>query len=124
MLDQFKHRIHTFDYQLSSSHINTIVVDEDAIEAPVPVIDKNEEKYRCKLHSVLHCESCKDTFTLNETEESQELEEGWLSHQLTFQKTGAERDSRVDPNSLVVIDPRERMSTVQQLPKHKYIKRD
>ena len=57
----------------------------------------------CALHGIVACQSCQDTFGQVKPEES---DEGWLAHELIFEKVAGERDLRYDPDELLVIDPR------------------
>ena len=56
----------------------------------------------CRLHAVINCKSCKDTFGMQVVES----EQGWLAHKLIFDKEVGHKDTRNDPYQLVVIDPK------------------
>ena len=61
----------------------------------------------CKLHGLVGCESCRDTFGLKEQQDGGG-EEGWLMHRLVFDREAGYRELRGDLDQLKVIDPRER----------------
>lgn len=60
----------------------------------------------CKLHGLVGCESCRDTFGGPKEEGN---EEGWLMHRLVFDKDAGYREIRADLDQLQVIDPRDRI---------------
>lgn len=61
----------------------------------------------CKLHGLVCCESCRDTFGVAMPGDV-EGEEGWLLHRLVFDQEAGYRDARVALDQLQVIDPRDR----------------
>src|SRR5438270_372469 len=64
-----------------------------------------EDAELCTLHSVPNCLSCQDTFGQAQDDVT---DEGWLSHQLVFEKDHKGKDlmrRRDDPNDFIVIDP-------------------
>lgn len=69
---------------------------------------KKEHDFICTLHSIKGCKSCRDTFG---TQKDEGTEEGWKHHMLVFENE-REKDLGNDPNELVVIDPRERMNSM------------
>ncbi|CAG8648117.1 12018_t:CDS:2, partial [Cetraspora pellucida] len=74
-------------------------------DKPVTISENAE---LCILHSVPNCLSCQDTFGQPQTEDT---DEGWLSHRLVFEKDYRGKDlmqRRDDPDDYVVIDPLER----------------
>jgi peptidyl-prolyl cis-trans isomerase SDCCAG10 len=66
----------------------------------------------CKLHGLVGCESCRDTFG-GRTEEG--TEEGWLMHRLVFDKEAGYRQIRGDLDQLSVIDPRDRVKPKESM---------
>ncbi|CAG8510451.1 3534_t:CDS:2, partial [Racocetra fulgida] len=74
-------------------------------DKPVTISENAE---LCMLHSVPNCLSCRDTFGQPQTEDT---DEGWLSHRLVFEKDYRGKDlmqRRDDPDDYIVIDPLER----------------
>lgn len=65
----------------------------------------------CKLHGLVGCESCRDTFGGKLQKEG--TEDGWLMHRLVFDKDAGYREMRSDLDSLAVIDPRDRQKSKQ-----------
>ena len=62
----------------------------------------------CKLHGLLNCLSCKNTFNVNLNSETADFDEkDWLMHKLVFDRRELEGQVREDLKELVVIDPRE-----------------
>lgn len=61
----------------------------------------------CKLHGLVNCQSCRDTFGQGEMA-GPEAEEGWLMHRLIFDREAGYRELRTDLDQLQVIDPRTR----------------
>lgn len=63
----------------------------------------------CRLHGLVNCLSCRDTFGRQEEAGG---DEGWLMHRLVFDKEHGYRELREDLDSLVVIDPREKSKEI------------
>lgn len=80
----------------------------DKLRGIEPEIEEREEEEGepCRLHAVVNCKSCKDTFGMQITES----EQGWLAHKLVFAKEVGHKDTRNDPYQLQVIDPLARKS--------------
>lgn len=83
----------------------------DNIEKNSTLNSKKEHDFVCTLHFIKGCKSCRDTF---ETQKDEGTEEGWKHHMLIFENE-REKDVRNDPNELIVIDPRERMNSMNLL---------
>lgn len=66
----------------------------------------------CKLHGLLDCLSCKDTFNVNlNANASDDFDEkDWMMHKLVFDRRELEGQVREDLKELVVIDPREQIN--------------
>lgn len=66
----------------------------------------------CKLHGLLNCLSCRDTFNINlNAAESENLDEkDWMMHKLVFDRRELEGQVREDLKDLIVIDPREQQA--------------
>lgn len=72
-------------------------------------IEPSKQLDICKLHGLVNCESCRNTFGIQGKGGSSDLgEEGWLMHRLVFDKEAGYREIRNDLDQLKVIDPRER----------------
>lgn len=72
-----------------------------------------KERKRCKLHDIPGCESCFDL----SLEEEDETDEGWISHQLVFDKDLKGKDlmqRKETVDDYVVIDPRDREAKAKQ----------
>lgn len=67
----------------------------------------------CKLHGLVNCLSCKDTFGVDD-ETGAIGEEGWLMHRLVFDKDTGYKEIREELTNLVVIDPRERAKEIKK----------
>ncbi|CAG8499877.1 11641_t:CDS:2 [Paraglomus brasilianum] len=83
--------------------LHTVAAEDTIILSSQP-----EDTEPCSLHSVPNCLSCRDTFGQSNATDT---DEGWLSHQLVFEKDYKGKDlmqRRDDPNDYVVIDPLER----------------
>lgn len=62
----------------------------------------------CKLHGLINCPSCQDTFSVNLNKEAEDFDEkDWMMHKLVFDRCALEGQIRDDLRELVVIDPRE-----------------
>lgn len=62
----------------------------------------------CKLHGLLNCLSCRDTFNINlNAKDDDQDEKDWMMHKLVFNRRELEGRVRDDLRDLVVIDPRE-----------------
>ena len=68
----------------------------------------------CKLHGLLDCLSCRDTFNinLNASESENNNEKDWMMHKLVFDRRELEGQVREDLKDLVVIDPREQQAQI------------
>jgi peptidyl-prolyl cis-trans isomerase SDCCAG10 len=66
----------------------------------------------CKLHGLVNCLSCKDTFGVQD--DNAIGEEGWLMHRLVFDKDSGYKEIREELTNLVVIDPRERAKEIKK----------
>ncbi|KAG2223588.1 hypothetical protein INT45_001670 [Circinella minor] len=78
---------------------------------------KKKELPPCKLHLVPGCESCRDTSLDQNNNEEEEIDDGWMSHKLVFEKDkkgkgSMERTESVD--DYLVIDPRVRKAEAEQ----------
>lgn len=62
----------------------------------------------CKLHGLVDCLSCRDTFGIR-LSDGPEDEQGWLMHKLVFDRRELDSSIREDLRQLEVIDPREQM---------------
>lgn len=65
----------------------------------------------CKLHGLLNCLSCKDTFGLADGPQS---EEGWMLHRLVFDRAELDSSVRSDLQQLVVIDPKAEIDRIKR----------
>ena len=65
----------------------------------------------CKLHGLLNCLSCKDTFGL---EDGPQSEEGWMLHRLVFDRAELDNSIRSDLQQLVVIDPKAEVDRIKR----------
>lgn len=72
----------------------------------------------CKLHGLVSCQSCRDTFGRGETA-GPGTEEGWLMHRLVFDREVGYRELRSDLDQLQVIDPRARAGAAGESEKKK-----
>lgn len=70
----------------------------------------------CKLHGLVNCLSCRDTFGVKDDGET---EEGWLMHRLVFDKEVGYKELEHDLTNLVVIDPREKAKEILGRQKNK-----
>jgi peptidyl-prolyl cis-trans isomerase SDCCAG10 len=73
----------------------------------------SKEKKRCQLHDIPGCESCFDL----SLEEEEQTDEGWISHQLVFDKDLKGKDlmqRKETVDDYVVIDPRDREAKAKQ----------
>lgn len=98
-LNAFKEKL------LSVNHSVGDLVDASAPE-PSKVLDI------CKLHGLVNCLSCRDTFGLKE--DGAVGEEGWLMHRLVFDKEEGYKELRQELTNFVVIDPREKEKGIQK----------
>lgn len=73
----------------------------------LPAVAPKKQLDICKLHGLVGCESCRDTF--GGSRGGEESEEGWLMHRLVFDKDAGYREMRADLDQLKVIDPRDRL---------------
>lgn len=75
----------------------------------------------CKLHGLLNCLSCRDTFNinLNAAESENLVEKDWMMHKLVFDRRELEGQVREDLKDLVVIDPREQQAKISDKNNHK-----
>lgn len=66
----------------------------------------------CRLHGLLDCLSCRDTFNigLGTTESENITEKDWMIHKLVFDRRELDGQVREDLKDLVVIDPREQQA--------------
>ena len=101
-------------------------------------MQSGSDNQRCELHQVINCESCTDTFNKlhrviqgddDETLEEfpQEDMEGWLEHQLVFERDTKGKDlmaRRDDADDFIVIDPRVKQLHKQQEQKRKKLEGD
>lgn len=67
----------------------------------------------CKLHGLINCLSCRDTFGVK-LDGGPEDEEGWMMHQLVFDRQELDTSIREDLKQLVVIDPRDKSKPIQK----------
>ncbi|KAM0684613.1 Peptidyl-prolyl isomerase cwc27 [Mitosporidium daphniae] len=77
----------------------------------------DESRAPCALHFVSGCKSCAAASPTTENVTQAEAEHGWQSHLLFFEKEAGERQLKTDAENLLVIDPRERMATLQPVSK-------
>jgi len=59
----------------------------------------------CKLHGLVSCASCRDTFGIRSPTEGA-TDEGWLMHRLVFDREAGYREAQAELNQLKVIDTR------------------
>jgi peptidyl-prolyl cis-trans isomerase SDCCAG10 len=72
-----------------------------------------KEQKHCKLHDIPNCASCFD----NTEEAVKETDDGWISHQLVFDKDLKGKDlmqRKETVDDYVVIDPRDREAKAKQ----------
>ncbi|KAJ5894928.1 hypothetical protein N7495_006619 [Penicillium taxi] len=77
---------------------------------------EDEEEQLCDLHFIVNCQSCKswDDDETAATDDHNDDDKGWLSHQLRFGKDTLgkdlkwKQDHRDDLDTLMVVDPREK----------------
>lgn len=72
----------------------------------------------CKLHGLLNCLSCRDTFNIK-LDTSELDEKDWMLHKLVFDRREIEGKVRADLKDLVVIDPREQAEELKNKSKNK-----
>jgi peptidyl-prolyl cis-trans isomerase SDCCAG10 len=87
----------------------------DAVPSEIP-----EPKHLdiCKLHGLLNCLSCRDTFNIK-LDTSELDEKDWMLHKLVFDRREIEGKVRADLKDLVVIDPREQAEELKNKSKNK-----
>lgn len=81
-------------------------LDKETAPEPAKVLEI------CKLHGLVNCLSCKDTFGMQD--DNAIGEEGWLMHRLVFDKDSGYKEIREELTNLVVIDPRERAKEIKK----------
>lgn len=96
----------SFRHKLQQQH-----QDRDAHEATIKEIPSPSSKRRfidiCKLHGLMDCQSCKDTFfTVDNAKGDEMTDQGWMLHSLVFDRAELDMNIREDLKQLVVIDPR------------------
>lgn len=79
--------------------------------ARLPAVEPERQLDICKLHGLVNCQSCRDTFGGAKEDGT---EEGWLMHRLVFDKDAGYRELRADLDQLQVIDPRARADQFKQ----------
>jgi peptidyl-prolyl cis-trans isomerase SDCCAG10 len=71
----------------------------------------------CKLHGLVDCLSCRDTFGLKPMGTEEDDGEDWLLHRLVFDRQKLDESIREDLRQLLVIDPREEAQRLGIKPK-------
>ncbi len=102
-LNAFKEKLNQIDE--TRKRIDPTTLTRTSGPEPAKVLDI------CKLHGLVNCLSCRDTFGVREDGTT---EEGWLMHRLAFDKETGYKEIREELTNLLVIDPREKMT------KHKH----
>lgn len=98
-LNAFRERLQSLDASGNGGRMDPALLASLPAPAPAQVLDI------CKLHGLVHCLSCRDTFGRQEEGGG---DEGWLMHRLVFDKEHGYRELRAELDTLVVIDPREK----------------
>ncbi|CAG8442080.1 8044_t:CDS:10 [Ambispora leptoticha] len=89
-------KLRAFQHKIDTAPPENPLVDQETV---------NGSDEPCTLHSVPNCQSCRDTFGQSQNDLT---DEGWLSHQLVFEKDHKGKDlmqRRDDPDDFIVIDP-------------------
>ncbi|CAG8532359.1 3095_t:CDS:2 [Ambispora gerdemannii] len=90
-------KLRAFQHKIDTAPPEKPLVDQEKL--------KENDDEPCTLHSVPNCQSCRDTFGQSQNDLT---DEGWLSHQLVFEKDHRGKDlmqRRDDPDDFIVIDP-------------------
>lgn len=66
----------------------------------------------CKLHGLVDCLSCRDTFGISNNVIEEGNSSDWLMHKLVFDRRALDQSIRDDLNQLVVIDPKEQAEKI------------
>lgn len=105
-LNAFKEKLHSVDSTTTtkSAKVDPTKLVGAAQPEPAKILEI------CKLHGLVNCLSCKDTF--GRQEDGVVTEEGWLMHRLVFDKEVGYREIREELTNLVVIDPKEKAKEI------------
>lgn len=103
--------LNRFREKLSSTAPPDLQLNESAIDKSSPNVLEI-----CRLHGLVGCRSCRDTFGLSKPagDDEDAGEEGWLMHRLVFDRESGYRSLRQDLDGLQVIDPRERTREIRE----------
>lgn len=91
--------------------------NDSAVVQPAQEIEDKKMDHLdiCKLHGLLNCLSCQDTFNINLNAKDDDVDEkDWMMHKLVFDRREIEGKVRDDLRDLVVIDPREQANKLNK----------
>lgn len=119
ILDAFRARLEKAAAQPSPSALPAAPMDVD----PSPHVDgtdgatNDDDEAVCDLHFIVNCESCK-SWDAQDAEAGADLDDkGWMTHALSFGKDRLGKDlnwKKMNEESLVVIDPREKAKDIRE----------
>ena len=100
-LNQFRQKIQKRGEEAGSGKESASTTTDHSLSASHP-----SHMDICKLHGLVDCLSCRDTFGVR-ADLKEEDEEGWMLHRLVFDRRQIDESIKEDLRQLMVIDPRE-----------------